>query len=123
MDNYHYKWHTEKKYLKLEKFIEPCNKFSGIIWNRQCDEEKAQTVLLNFFNALQKIKPDKKLNLGLRTGYYSFLINMIPLQQAVSNNKYALACHELCTLFYNEPILQERIYYNLMLLYKTYLGK
>lgn len=73
MNNFHYNWHTEKRYLKLKEFIEPCNKFSGAIWNKQYDEEKAQIVLLNFFNTLQKMKPDKKLNLGLRSGYYSFM--------------------------------------------------
>ncbi|MBS6591503.1 MAG: hypothetical protein KH324_08410 [Ruminococcus sp.] len=50
------------------------------------------------------------------------LINLIPFQQALARGKYSLACHELETLFVSHPILQPRIYYNLIRLGQKYLN-
>ncbi len=106
-------WHTERKYIKLQRVIDK--------WIEHPSELAAKENLLNFFEALRHCRPDKKLNLGFRTGYYSFLINLLPLQNALVKKKYALACHELETLFACEPILQKRIYCNLWQLYEKYL--
>lgn len=101
-------------YRKLKKIILEWGDYSGAIWNKSCNEDAAQNGLKRFFNALERCSPDKKLDLGTRTGYYSFLINFIPLKRAIENKQYALACHELETLMAYEPVLQERIYYNLI---------
>lgn len=116
----HSDWQSNKKYIRLQKIIKQWHFFDAAL-GEHCNEIEAKSELNNFFKVLQSCRPDRKLNLGFRTGYYSFLINLLPLQKALENQKYALACHELETLFAYEPILQERIYCNLWLLYEKYL--
>lgn len=101
-------------YLKLQKIISGWNDYSGAALGKPCDEYSAKASLKKFFITLKRCSPDKKVDLGTRTGYYSFLINFIPLKRAIENKQYALACHELETLMAYEPVLQERIYYNLI---------
>lgn len=106
-------WRFGRRYIKLQQIIDK--------WGEHSCESAAKSDLIIFFKALRHCRPDRKLNLGFRTGYYSFLINLLPLQNALVNQNYALACHELETLFAYEPILQNRIYCNLWSLYKKYL--
>lgn len=113
-------WRTERKYIRLWNIVTKWD-FSEAAFGKKCNEEAAKAELINFFEILRRCRPEKKLNLGLRTGYYSFLINFIPLAIALDSGKYALACHELQTLLAYEPVLQERIYWNLLRLYKEYL--
>lgn len=107
---------------KLKKAIDSLDEFSEAAWDKPCDEEKAKSALLNFYSVLKTIKADKRLMISSnRGGYYSFMINTIPFMKALDRKKYALACHELRTLCRYEPILQQRIYGSLALLYKEYL--
>lgn len=109
------------KHEKLKNAIDSLDEFSKAAWNVSCDEEKAKSVLFNFFDALKSVGANKKAVYSNRGSYYSFVINLIPLQKALKSSKYALACHELRTLCRYEPFLQERIYNSLMILYEKYL--
>lgn len=108
-----------KQYELLSEAICPCKNFS--YFDEVYDEDGAKKALIGFFQNLEKIKPSKILNTGFREEYYSFFINLMLFYDALSNGKYCIACHELLSLYHYEPILQERIYYNLLLLYREYL--
>lgn len=110
----------DKRYIKLHKQIQQWGNYSGAIFDEPCDEAAAKMDLLSFYSVLRKCMPDKRICVGMR-GYYAYLINLLPFQQALEKGKYSLACHELETLFVSHPILQQRIYYNLLLLEKRYL--
>lgn len=113
---------TYLTHKKLKKAIDSLDEFSKAAFDEPCDEEKAKSALLNFYSVWKTIKADKTLIISnTRGGYYSFMIKMIPFMKALDRKKYALACHELRTLCHYEPILQQRIYCNLMLLYREYL--
>lgn len=107
--------------IRLKKAIDSLDEFSKAALDKPCDEEKAKSVLLNFYSALGTARAEKTLFFSDRGNYYSFMINMIPFQKALDAKKYALACHELRTLCHYEPILQQRIYHSLMLLYREHL--
>mgnify|MGYP003376800125 CR=1 FL=1 len=111
----------DKRYIELRKLIQQWGDYSGSIFDKPCDEVAAKRDLLAFYNVLRKCKPDKYIIKDMR-GYYAYLINLIPFQQALARGKYSLACHELETLFVSHPILQSRIYYNLIRLEKKYLN-
>lgn len=111
----------DKRYIKLRRLILQWGDYSGSIFDKPCDEAAAKNDLLTFYGALIKCKPDKHILKDMR-GYYAYLINIIPFQQALAKRKYSLACHELETLFVSHPILQPRIYYNLIRLGKKYLN-
>lgn len=113
-------WRYGRKYLRLQKILGQWGNYSGAAFGEPCDENAARLDLILFFENLLRCRPDRKY-CSFRTGYYSFLINFIPLERALNEGKYALACHELETLFAHEPILQERIYFNLLRLYRKYL--
>lgn len=113
-------WRHGRKYCRLQKVLKQWRNYSGAIFGEQYNEEEARADLTLFFEKLLHCRPDKKY-CAFRTGYYSFLINFLPLEMALDEGKYALACHELETLFAYEPVLQERIYFNLLRLYKKYL--
>lgn len=111
----------EKEYKVVRDIMKPCYEFDGIF--QEYDEEAAKQTLIKFFTEFKKIKPHtiRELSLGTRFYYYSFFMNMIPLQAALRAKNYSLACHELITLERSEPILQKRIYNSLLLLYRKYL--
>lgn len=109
-----------RKYRRLQKVLDQWKNYSGAVFGDPYDEKAAEADLILFFEKLSSCRPDRKY-CEFRTGYYSFLINFLPLQSALSKGKYALACHELETLFTHEPVLQERIYFNLLRLYREYL--
>lgn len=108
-----------KKYRQLEAAIEPLKLFEGIF--SEHDEKQAKSALTDFFERLRGISPDKTLDLGSRHNYYSFYINLLPVMEALKDNHYAKACHEIITLNYYEPILQMRIYKGLMFLQSEFL--
>lgn len=112
---------NDKRYIKLRNQIQQWGDYSGSIFDKPCDEAAAKNDLLTFYSVLTKCNPDKHILKDMR-GYYAYLINIIPFQQALAKRKYNLACHELETLFVSHPILQPRIYYNLIRLGKKYLN-
>lgn len=87
------------------------------------DEQAAKQALINFFQMLRTVKPDK--NKFIRNtfcrNYYSFYMNVIPIMQALKEKRYANACNEILTLNHNYHILQKRIYSALLYLYDKYL--
>ncbi len=105
----------QKKRLSI--VLKRCEEFDSLY--AQHDEEKAKSTLVDFFAALLKEKPDKRLKIG--RSYYSFYFNLLPLRRALSERKYALACHELLTLCAYEPYMQHRIYVCLAGIYRDYL--
>lgn len=122
------KWRVKKReratviyhYIQLERILFPmCDEFVPAAYGEACDEILAKEILRDFFAVLCAAAPDKELEMP-RDNYYSFLLNMIPMRNALKQKKYALACHELATLFHYEAVLQERIYYNLIDLYQKY---
>lgn len=122
------KWRSKKRkkadidrqYMQLAGILFPeCDEFVPAAHGEVCDEVHAKEVLLKFFAVLMRSTPDKELEMP-RDQYYSFLLNMRPMRNALKQKKFALACHELATLFHYEAVLQERIYYNLISLYKRY---
>ena len=112
----------DKRYIKLREQIQQWGNYLGTVYDEPCDEEAAKNDLLAFYDLLRKCKPDKRICIGERS-YYAYMINLLPFQQALHKGKYSLACHELETLFVSHPILQPRIYYNLLRLEEKYLDE
>lgn len=108
-----------KRYDKLKEIIQPCRNFDCSYESRSYDEETAKKALVSFFLEFEKLEPEKKLRLGNRKNYYSFIINILPFRRALHKKFYAVACHELLTLYHYEPILQPRIYHSLLSLFHS----
>lgn len=116
----HQNWTRDERFRKIWHIVREWH-YEGAPFGEPCDETLAMGDLLKFFDVLTQCGPDNYLNTnGSRGWYYSFLMNLIPVQRALRNKKYALACHEIQTLAAYEPILQERIYYNLLFLCDKY---
>ena len=110
---------ADKSYKQIEKLLVECKKYDRL--DTLHDESAAREALIHFFEGFIKIKPDKVLKIQRCGSYYSFYINLIPLRNALSESRYSLACHELITLAFYEPILQKRIYICLIMLYREFL--
>lgn len=110
-----------ENYQQLKKLIEPLYRYDD--YYGEYDKEEAKNILKEFFMRLRDIKPDNFLDLGPRRDYYSFYINLLPVWKALQNQQYAIACHEIATLNHYEPMLQKRIYRELMKLYKKFLRR
>ena len=123
-DNFRSEEADKRKYRKLRNNAERLGEYIGAAYGEECDEDAARDELISFFKVFQKCGPDRKLFVSGMTGeYYSFFIRLLPVKKALVNGQYALACHELKTLFDNEPILQERIYYPLCSLYEKHIKR
>lgn len=108
---------NRKQKRRLSAVLKACEEFDSPFVTH--NEDKAKSALVDFFSVLLKEKPDKKLKIS--RSYYSFYFNLLPLRRALSEKKYALACHELLTLCAYEPYMQYRIYTCLLGLYRDYL--
>ena len=112
---------TEAYYRQMQRILFPAScEFIPAAFGKDCNEIQAKEVLADFFAVLCEAAPEKELEIPSGATYYSFLVNMIPIRNALKQRKYALACHELASLFYHDGVLQERIYYNLIDLYQKY---
>lgn len=115
-----YKGHGEKvRYERLLSIIKPCGNFG--YYDGEDKEITAKQTLISFFKEFEKIKPSGVFICGIRREGYSFLINLTLFFRAVYQKRYCAACGELISLFVYEPILQPRIYYNLLYIYHNYL--
>ena len=112
---------AEAYYMQMQRILFPASdEFFPAAFGKDCNEILAKEVLTDFFAVLCEAAPEKELEIPSGGNYYSFLVNMIPMRNALKQKKYALACHELSSLFYHDGVLQERIYYNLIDLYQKY---
>lgn len=76
-------------------------------------ENKAREGLMVFYKVFKSLKFNiAEYNRG--RFHTSYLLQLIPIERALKNKQYRLACHELETLLYYEPFLQPRIYYNIV---------
>lgn len=99
--------------------IERCKDFS---WFDETEDDKiAYAALQKCYKDLRALQSSKRFNLGKRGNYFSYLWNLVPFAKALSEHKYNRACNELVTLTINEPILQPRIYFNLLALMDKYM--
>lgn len=112
---------AEVYYRQMQRILFPASyEFISAAYGKACNEILAKEVLADFFAVLCEAAPEKELEIPSGGTYYSFLVNMMPMRNALKQKKYALACHELASLFHHEGVLQERIYYNLIDLYQKY---
>ncbi|GGK23242.1 hypothetical protein GCM10010965_15060 [Caldalkalibacillus thermarum] len=91
-------------------------------WNDKGEErnQKAREVLYQFYDELLKRKPAKIYE--KRDAIHSwYLFHMLHIRKAFEEEKYMRVCHEIITLMHYEPLLQGRIYYNLLKMLETYL--
>ena len=104
--------------ILVAPLIMPLSKYSDIFISH--DESEARKVIEEFFHKFSSIDPVDDC-LRPDGGYYEFLKNAIPLQQALKNKSYSTACHEIETLAFCYLISQRRIYDHLLWLYSKYL--
>jgi len=110
----------EKKYLDIEKFyslLHECMErvdYKGVYASID-DELKAKSLLIEFFENLEKLEPTKMIYAKMY--YYSFTSYMFKFYSALIKEQYCGACGELLEMCFFEPILQQRIYYNLLDIY------
>ena len=112
-------WKNERSYQELAELLKPLAKYH--VLNAAMSEAEAKRLLTAFMQEFRKLCPDKNYYIGNRESDSSYLINLIPIEEALRKHEYALACHELLTLDAYEPILQTRIRSNLIALYKSFL--
>lgn len=108
---------TSKKMKEIRPILENMQSIDS----KKLDDSIAKVALLEFYQELRKVIPDKTLEFNTLNEYYSFYYNMIPMMLALKDKRYRLACHELITLEFNEDIMQKRVYSGLMYLYRQYL--
>ncbi len=109
------------KQKRLNSIIVKLQKFD--LYSPENNNVEAEKAVREFFEEFMRIKPDEKFHLGARKNYFSYMIQMLCLKEALENEDYQAFCHELLTIHHYEMILQKRIYYNLVYLYDTYLKK
>ncbi len=68
-----------------------------------------------------KCKPDKRYCSRNEMGYYSYLIYLIPIRQALADGLYQRACNELYSLLYHDYFLQKRIKHNVLKVIEEFL--
>lgn len=84
------------------------------------ENRRAKKALVLFCDELRKRKPAKVYE--KRDAIHSwYLFHMLHIRKAFEEEKYMRVCHEIITLMYYEPLMQGRIYYNLIRILEHYL--
>lgn len=79
---------------------------------------KARKALHDFYRELKKYKPAREYTRRdiLHMSYIPYLVRA---KKALMEQNYLRACNELVSLLYYEPLLQGRIYFNVLKLLET----
>jgi len=84
-------------------------------WQNDAGEEKnleAKQALFSFYKKIKTMKPEREYrNSYLHISYLHYLVK---IKKGFMEQKYMRVCNELTSLIYHEPLLQRRIYYNIM---------
>ncbi len=104
---------------ELNECINNIKKYSCNYEN--CDEDDALLKLKRFFEVYTSLPEQKEVGFGVNDNYYSYLYRLLLFRQALIEEKYGEACHELSDLCDLEPILTHRIRVSLIRLYKEHL--
>lgn len=107
-----YKKQMANSALEIKKYVGNYN---------DCNEEEAKAILKTFFEAYLLLPEQNTFLWGPTYNYYSYMRNLLLFRQALINKRYGEACHELDSIYENEPIFQPRIRYSLVKLYEEYL--
>lgn len=109
-----------KKYIRtLKSMLLPYGH-----WNDDGSKNiSARAALLEYYQLLKKVKPDKQYSKGrCFPCHMSYIRYMTIIKSAFDENKLQRVCNELGTLMHQEPFLQPRYYYNILFLLEHYLN-
>lgn len=84
-------------------------------WQNDTGEEenlKARQALFIFYEIIKKLKPEQKYRRDFL--HISYVHYLVKIRKSLMGQKYMRVCNELISLIYYEPILQKRIYYNII---------
>ncbi len=102
-----------KKYRLLTKILDGNSDW----WSNNCSEAKnleAREALVKFYNEYKKCRPDRKYCASIDMGYFSYLMYIDPIRQALVDRLYQRACNETYSLLYYDYFLQKRIMNSLL---------
>lgn len=107
---------------KLNGYVEGLKEYNCVLCDPlgRYDNEKARKDLECFFKHFIKLSPDRKYDSGKTRNHYSYCTTLLKMKLCLINKKYPEFCHELITLHHCENLLQKRIYFNVVNLYKKY---
>ena len=107
-----------KKVQELVLALEPYERSN--FGSKESDEveDEAKRALQECFSKLKDISPDKVH----KEDRHFYMVNLMLFADALRKRQYAYACNELRTLNYNSEMLQQRVYFNLLMLYNKHLG-
>ena len=108
--------HVKKESAKLWKHLEPYANWDD---DGSCNEE-ARLALLEFGEKLRRHPPDKEYCCNV--WHFSYLISLFAVREALEEQKYRRACHEIENILHFESVFQPRIQQNLLKLLDAYLG-
>ncbi len=96
--------------IELSSLVSPYTDWSKR--NKKTYKEGARLALQAFYRKLINLKAEEKYcKEDLHIGYLEYLIY---IKKAIDDRDYVMACNELEKLMHFEPVLQKRIYYNLI---------
>lgn len=107
-----------KKVQELTLALEPYERSN--FGSKESDkvEGEAKRALQEFFSKFKEISPDKVH----KEDRHFYMVNLMLFADALRKRQYAYACNELRTLNHNSEMLQQRVYFNLLMLYNKHLG-
>lgn len=73
----------------------------------------ARAALLEFYRELKKLRPVREYVPG-GAFHTSYLRGLLAVKVALAEGRYQRACNEIITLMAAQPLLQGRVYYNLL---------
>lgn len=100
---------TEKELRQM--IMKQCGGFS---WYGEEQAEDARTVLHDVYMLLKAVRPSKLYDTDAFHSHFSYLHHLIAIRKALLEKRYSRAVNELGSFAYAQPILQRRIYYNLL---------
>lgn len=81
----------------------------------------ARAALLEFYRKLKKLRPAREYVPG-NACHTTYIRGLLAVKRALVEGRYRRACNEIITLAATQPLLQGRVYYNLLRILEEELG-
>lgn len=106
----------QREYMTVNAAANQLDKYGA--YDDTGDDEAARKALIDFFQVLLKVKPSEEYDGGSNKNYYAYIPKLLMLRNLLESGKYANYVWEMSSFLVREPVLQPRIYYNLIAMYE-----
>ena len=99
------------KKIELKKLVDEMDE-QFTFEEKYNDSELAYKYLSNYLRLFEKISPENTFT--ARNFYCDYIRYLISIREALVKKEYGVACHELATLFYLDPVYEIRVHRHLV---------